>query len=97
MPTPADADLVFEVRFVAFTGKHGFGGREESNPEVLQLHLLILDPNTHVVLWSFAEEVEGAIMEGNARKNFDQAMVYLVDDVKKLTKLPVAAGGAANK
>jgi hypothetical protein len=59
--------------------------------------LLILDPKTHIVLWTFTEDVEGAIMEGTARKNFDQAMATLVDDVKKLTSPPLATADAANK
>jgi hypothetical protein len=80
-PAPADADLVFEIRFVTFTG---------CNPEAFQLHLLILDPKTHVVLWAFAQDLEGAVLEGTARKNFDKAMTHLVDDVKDLTTPPSA-------
>jgi hypothetical protein len=43
---------------------------------------------TEAVLWAFAENVEGAILEGTARKNLDQAMVILVDALKKLTTTP---------
>ena len=84
---PADADLVFEIRFVTFTGKREFFGGY-GNPEVVQLHLLILDPKTRIALWAFAENVEGAVLEGTARRNFDQAMVTLMDDVKELTTKP---------
>jgi outer membrane protein assembly factor BamB len=31
---------------------------------VLQLHLLILDPKTHIVLWAFTEDVEGESWKG---------------------------------
>ncbi len=93
-PAPADVDLVFEIRLVTFTGKREFLGGY-GNPEVVQLHLLILDPKTRIVLWAFAENVEGAIMEGTARKNFDQAMVSLVDDVKKLATPPSGTSDAA--
>jgi len=80
---PADADLVFEIRFVTFTGKKGPFGY--GNPVVWQLHLLILDPKTHVELWAITEDMEDAILDGTARRNFDQAMTTLVDDVKSLT------------
>jgi hypothetical protein len=89
---PADADLVFEIHFVTFTGRKGPFGY--GNPVVLQFHLLILDPKTRIVLWAFTEDVEGAILEGTARKNFDQAMAYLVDDVKSVTTPPAAVPDA---
>ncbi len=86
---PADADLVFEIRCVTFTGRKGPFGY--GNPVVVQLHLLVLDPKTHIVLWSFTKGVEDAIMEGTARKNFDQAMANLVDDLETLATPPTAA------
>jgi hypothetical protein len=88
VPAPADADLVFEVRYVTFTAKKGPFGY--GNPVEWQLHLLILDPKTHIVLWAFTEDVDDAILDSTFRKNFDQAMAYLVDDVKKLTTPPAA-------
>jgi hypothetical protein len=92
VPAPADADLVFEVRYIIFTAQKGLFGY--GNPVLWQLHLLILDPKTHIVLWAFNEDVEDAILDSTARKNFDQAMAYLVDDVKKLTAPPEATTDA---
>jgi hypothetical protein len=98
VPIPGDADLVFEIRFVAKTGPvrvmNGAGG----SPAQPQLRLAILDPKTHVVLWAFTVPVEGANREATARKNYDQAMANLVDDVKKLTAPPATTPDApANK
>jgi|SRR5664279_65852 len=80
VPTPADADLVLEIRFIADGG----------SPAQPQFRFAILDSKTHVVLWAFTERVEGANREATARKNYDQAMANLVDDVKKLTTPPAA-------
>lgn len=69
---PADADLVFEIRFVS--------GISDS-----QLCLSIVDPKTHVVLWPFIQHVQSSSRETARRKNFDAAMADLLDDVRKVT------------
>ncbi len=78
---PSDADLIFTINFVVLL-----------NP---QLRLVVLDPKTHVVLWTFAEPVQPWMRQSTGRKNFDQTMSALVDDVKKLTAPPVATAGTA--
>jgi hypothetical protein len=75
---PADVDLVFEIRFVS--------GISDS-----QLCLSIVDPKTHVVLWPFIQHVQSSSRETARRKNFDQAMADLVDDVRRVTASPAAA------
>lgn len=75
---PVDADLVLNINFVDLLGP--------------QLRLVVLDPKTHVVLWTFAEPVQPWNRQSTGRKNFDQAMVTLVDDVRTLTATAVAAG-----
>ena len=72
VPSPADADLVFEIRYVS--------GISDS-----QLCLSIVDPKTHFVLWPFIQHVQSSSRETSRRKNFDQAMTDLVDEVKKVT------------
>jgi hypothetical protein len=69
---PADADLVFEIRYVS--------GLSDS-----QLCLSIVDPKTHLVLWPLIQHVQSSSRETARRKKFDQAMTDLVDDVKKVT------------
>jgi hypothetical protein len=59
------------------------------------LVLAILDPKTHIVLWSLIERVEPWSRASTGRKNYDQAMAALVDDVKRLTTPPGTATDAA--
>jgi hypothetical protein len=47
------------------------------------------------VLWTFAEQVQPWVRQSTGRKNFDQTMSNLVDDVKKLTTPPMPAPGTA--
>jgi hypothetical protein len=83
---PADADLVFEIRFAG------------NNAVIVPtLTLVILDPKTRNVLWSLYEGVQTWSRQTTGRRNFDQAMVTLVDEVKKLTASPAAPTDAANK
>ncbi len=77
---PADADLIFNINFVVLLYP--------------QLRLVVLDPKTHVVLWTFAEEVQPWVRQATGRKNFNQTMSNLVDDVKTLTAPPAAAAEA---
>ncbi len=69
---PADADLVFEIRFV-------------SGITDAQLLLTIVDPKTHVVLWPLVQHVEHSSRESARRKRFDDAMEDLIGDLKQLT------------
>jgi hypothetical protein len=75
--TPAEADLIFEIRFVS--------GISDS-----QLWMCIVDPKTHVVLWPLIQHVEGSSRETARRKKFDAAMSDLVEDLKTLTTPPAA-------
>jgi hypothetical protein len=80
LSTPADADLVFAVRF-------------EGGP-IPTLRLVISDPKSHVTLWPLLEEVQSWALAKTGRKHFDQAMAVLVDDVKALTTPPPPVAGA---
>lgn len=81
---PADADLVFEIRYVLFAGPvrvlNGDGGSVGGE----RLRVTILDPKTHVVLWAFTEVIHPANRQVTGRKNFDLAMDSLVNDIKNL-------------
>lgn len=69
---PADADLVFEIRYLS--------GLSDS-----QLRLSIVDAKTRFVLWPFIQHVQSSSRETSRRKNFDQAMTDLVDEVKRVS------------
>jgi hypothetical protein len=70
--SPADADLVFEIRYVP--------DYTDSPPLVLT----ILDPKTHTTLWSFTERVGTSGRSSKGRKNFDKAMATIVENLKNL-------------
>ena len=88
--SPADADLVFEISWaLTDTGL--------KLPVLGQLRLQVIDPKTHVTLWSFIEYVRGAILLGNRDKNFDQAMNTIVSRLKQLTEPPAASPPATEE
>ena|SRR5258705_6472726 len=69
--TPTDADVVFEVRLVF---------QERS----CKLRLLILDPKSHITLWTLNQVANAANRDATARKNFDKALNSLVATIKDL-------------
>jgi hypothetical protein len=66
--SPADADLVIEIRFDSPSSACGSGLRTN-----------ILDPKTRTILWAFDEPIYGA-----TRQRFDKSMAALIEDVKAL-------------
>ena len=84
--SPAASDLVVEVSWIlSDTGLR--------LPVLGQLRVTILDPRTHITLWTFNEYVRGAIFLGNRNKNFDQAMRTIMERIKKLTDPATVSGG----
>ena len=101
--SPAEADLVFEISFInPFVGEYVSGGggqtsvssRAVSDP---QFRLVILDPGTRVTLWLFTEHIEPALLQGNRDKNFDQALNYLLNDLRNVAGQPVAAASNSKR
>ncbi len=82
---PADADLVFEIRFTAPITD--FGKVTTYDP---QLDLTILDAKTHFTLWSLTEPVKGAMRKETWEKNVTQGTTNLINDLKKLSAPPAA-------
>jgi hypothetical protein len=90
VPSPADADLVFEVSWVLTdTGL--------KLPVLGQLRLVVIDPKTHITLWSFTEFVRGAILLGNRDKNFDQGMTTIVNRLKNVSASAASPANATQK
>jgi hypothetical protein len=77
---PADADLVFEIRFAA--PMYMNGNLPTYQP---QFGLNIVDVKTHFALWSLGEPVEGAFRKATWLRNFDRGLDALMDDVKKIS------------
>jgi len=82
--TPADADVVLEVRFEIVPPDQG----------LFLLRLAIVDPKTGILLWRITEHVQTWAREATGRKNFDEAMASLVSDLNKLIVSPRATSGA---
>jgi hypothetical protein len=75
--SPASADLVFEISWsLSDTGLR--------LPVLGQLRLVVIDPKTHVTLWTFTQYVRGALLLGNRDKNFDYAMNAILSRLRQL-------------
>ena len=93
--SPADADLVLAISQLVL--------RDGQNRVVRsELKLNILDPKTHVSLWSLSEPIERKIgvktgfislglgTNSTLERDFDKTMTKLVEDFKKLAGPPVS-------
>ena len=81
--TPAGSELVFEIDFTAPLSFTNALQRPSPRP---QFRLIIRDPKTQTVLWSFIEYLDRQKVAGKwtQDKAFDQAILSLVADFKKL-------------
>ncbi|HTT22501.1 MAG TPA: hypothetical protein VMG82_26475 [Candidatus Sulfotelmatobacter sp.] len=85
--SPAEADLLFEIRFTVIPDKRPSGfwgaqGTSDANDAVFRLE--IRDPKMNALLWAYNEHMEWAVLQSNRDKNFDQALTRLVADVAGL-------------
>jgi hypothetical protein len=85
VPDPADADLVLEIRLADVQSVYN------------ELKLVLLDPRTHVTLWTFSEHADAAGRQKTRDASFDQAISRISDDLKKLVAGPSAAPGVGKK
>ena len=94
---PADADLVFEIRFTSQIGTTSVMNGTGGSGQDFQFRLVIRDPKTRTVLWAFTESVPQAANRAASRKKFDDAMTAIVNDVKKLTSQQAAMNDGGQK
>jgi hypothetical protein len=92
--SPADADLLFEIRFTVIPDKRpggfwGAQGTSDANDAVFRVE--IRDPKINALLWAYNQHMEWAVLQSNRDKNFDQALARLVTDVAGLTARAAAA------
>jgi hypothetical protein len=90
--SPVDADLAFEIYFSC-----PIFYQEKLAVADPQLRLRIIDPKTHVVLWTVGAHAERAARQANRDRNFDKAMDELVDDVKSLAGQRPTTGSSGSK
>jgi hypothetical protein len=85
--SPADADLLLEIRQEVQTGlwgiKNGF-----ATP---LFHLEIRDPKTNALLWGLHVHSEFGVGQGSSDRNFDQAVNRLVTNLQALVTPPEPA------
>lgn len=84
--TPADAELVFEIRFL--TAIVGDGKVTAQAPE----WILTIDGKTHFTLWTLTEPVKGANRKATWKKNIDESFSNLMDHLKQLASSQQSGG-----
>jgi len=70
---PQDADLIFAIRFV-----------EGGGLAWPQIRLVVSDARTHVILWGFVEQIDGAVFKKHRDQAFSNSVMWLVNDVQEL-------------
>jgi hypothetical protein len=86
VPDPGDADLVLEISLVNVPQ----GAYNE-------LRLVLLDPRTHVTLWTFSEHAEYAGRQKTREASLDRALSLISYDLKKLAGPTAATPGVGQK
>ena len=92
---PAEADLLFEISFSQV--QYPQAGSLSSPIYDPQIRLLIRDPKTSAVLWGLTEHVQGALLQGNHDKNFDQAVMRIVAEVQRIATPSAAVTEGSKK
>jgi hypothetical protein len=87
--TPAEADLVFEIRLIVFQPQTE-RVLAEDNPEVdSQFRFAIRDGKTREKLWGLTEHAQRAVLQSSCDKDFGLALAAFVAEVKRIAG-PVA-------
>jgi hypothetical protein len=76
--SPAEADMVLEIRFVAVPVAVSNGTWD------YEIRLVMQDPRSKVTLWAFSQSIPQSGNKARAQQYFDQALGIVVDDLKKL-------------
>jgi len=92
LDSPADADVVYEVRFTSPIVDKQTAHDLVYDP---QLNVTIVDPKTRVALWSLTEHIQPARNRQGDNRNFDQAVARLVERTRMLASGSVASTDAS--
>ncbi len=96
--SPADADLVLEIRFTApFSGGNGerswdFQRILASTTWQFQTEVKIYDAKTHFLLWTLTQPVRPANLKGTWMKNIATANATLAGDLQSLLSATAEPG-----
>ena len=77
-PTPKPADLILEMHYEITPGQ-----ATDNDPR--RFRVVLIDPSTHVVLWSLTERTNYAARQKNRDKNLDELVARLTADFDNLT------------
>lgn len=83
--SPAQADLIFEIRAIAPEAS-GVDDSPSYNPQVV---LTVREPKTNAVLWSESANVRAFGTKGRRDRQFDQSVAVLVDKLAQATGQPL--------
>jgi hypothetical protein len=81
---PGDADLIFEIRLSIFQLQRERVLSDDSPAFDSQFRVMIRDVKTHEKLWGLTEHAQGALLQSNRDKNFEQAMTAIVAEVQRI-------------
>jgi hypothetical protein len=90
---PGDADLVFEIQLTVFQLRTD-RLVDDNTASDSQFRIVIRDAKTHETLWGLTEHAQGAVLQSNRDKNFEQALAAIVAEVHRIAGF--AAPGSAN-
>ncbi len=79
VPSPGAADLILEMHYELTPGQTA--GHDDPR----RFRVLILDPATHVVLWSLVERTNYAVRQSKRDENLDEMVNHLAADFDTLT------------
>ena len=92
--SPAEADLVFEIQLNVMQPKRArLSSGNEGEEYDAQFRLTVRDVKTHTILWGITEHAESAILQSNRDKNFENALYWIVFELKKIAGSGTNAGG----
>ena len=90
--SPAQADLVLELRLLAPYGPKEADKQKGGADPLPMFRLVVYDRPSHYVLWTFTGSVDVAFKQQTHDRNFDEAIANLVADFQALTHVPQTGG-----
>jgi hypothetical protein len=87
---PSQADLVLELRLMAPYGPQDVNKAKGAADPLPSFQLMIYDRPSHYVLWALTEPVALAVKQQTHDRNFDEAIMNLVSDLRALRQTALA-------
>jgi hypothetical protein len=87
---PSEADIVFELQLIAPPGPTSGNKVNGASDPVPMFRLVIYDRKTHYVLLALTESITVAFLQKTHDNNFDQALLAILLDLKRVTGAPAA-------